>query len=87
MVNTEAIPIPLPTIQQWGAITIAAGSLTGESPLPIAYTSFYRATATHIALDGQDDFGINVGNLTKLIVQKTYSGSGTFTLAYLTMGV
>lgn len=55
---------------------------------PVAYTNFYRAVATHIALDGNDDFGINIGSLNKLTVSKnTVTQSGTFTVAYLTMGV
>ncbi|WP_303690940.1 hypothetical protein [Megamonas hypermegale] len=72
--------------KQWGSIEIQPGNLTGENTLAVAYTQFYRATATHIALDGHDSFGVNVGNLTKLTVRKTNTISGTFTIDYLTAG-
>ena len=73
--------------RQWGVVSIGPGSLTVESTFPVAYTRVYRAVATHIAIDGHDAFGINIGALNKITIGKTSTSvSGTFTVAYLAIG-
>ena len=74
-------------IIQWGVVSIGPGSLTVESTFPVAYARSYRAVATHIAIDGHDAFGINIGALNKITIGKTSMNvSGTFTVAYLAIG-
>lgn len=76
-----------PADRQWGVVSIGPGSLTVESTFPVAYARSYRAVATHIAIDGHDAFGINIGALNKITIGKTSMNvSGTFTVAYLAIG-
>lgn len=55
--------------------------------LPIAFTKFYSANGTHIAIGGQDSFGIEKTSLYSITIEKSVkSASGTFTVAVIAIG-
>ena len=72
----------------WGSVKIENG-YESETIFPVALTFSYTAASTHLALNGHDDFGIYVGNKTKIIARKTVeiTNSGSFTVSYIAVGI
>ena len=79
-----------PTVEsvQWGTTQIGAGNLTSEiTTFPIAFTRFYRIAGLHCAIGGADSFDVYIGNLSSVYFRKTTTGSDTFTICWIAVGL
>ena len=76
------------SIAQWGTTQIGAGNLTSETTtFPIAFTRFYRIAGLHCAIGGADSFDAYIGNLSSVYFRKTTTGSDTFTICWIAVGL
>ena len=80
--------LSLLVVKQWGTTQIGAGNLTSETTtFPIAFTRFYRIAGLHCAIGGADSFDAYIGNLSSVYFRKTTTGSDTFTICWIAVGL